>query len=652
MVAWGPPTYRSGRSRFFSSVCRTPVPQQERSPEGGGGRTFPAQRQPRRTQRPGFSPRGRLFLGPSPPVHSPQRDFPGGRSKERDEVGRCRSGRRERRRLRARSRAGAQQPDGGAERQGQGGRLRRGRAVSGDRLQPAVGSAGGGARPEGAVLLAPELAPPPRLCTRALVPPAAALCVKLFLETTPGRGSEGTQARSSPRQGRPRSRRHRHREDEAVERDRCPPPPRARTRRSLARSGRGALTLTARGRAFVAGPSRVRRTGLPPRHGFPRRSALLELRRVLLWRVWIVFFLLGEDPAASRRLPPAAGSAAPRLPSGSPGWSGTPFSAPSACSALGTEAAWARPPLGGVSSEVARPAPTQEGGRAAARGTRRRRGGPAPRVAPSVRARSRCGPLSANARLALCASAALPAGAVSGAEPRRRVAGSPGARAPRGGAEAAAGGDSPAGRDGLPAPVIELLQPKYHCKEKAEIICAEVQVKLSKECFHPYSTCSIDLRTARWEEAIQETKGGAANRKLAEECYFLWKSTYLQHMILAKDVKTMLAELRKELRQLLLMNGNRQTQREKIEACACQSYLNTVVIGGEQREKPAPSIFYYCCNLRVQPGDCAMVGDILGGLNAGLKATVRINKNGMVPLKSSPVLHYVVSSVLELPALL
>ncbi|XP_029773767.1 N-acylneuraminate-9-phosphatase [Suricata suricatta] len=165
--------------------------------------------------------------------------------------------------------------------------------------------------------------------------------------------------------------------------------------------------------------------------------------------------------------------------------------------------------------------------------------------------------------------------------------------------------------------------------------------------------------TLHWEEAIQETKGGAANRKLAEECYFLWKSTRLQHMILPEDVKAMLTELRKEVRLLLLTNGDRQTQREKIEACACQSYFDAIVVGGEQKEeKPSPSIFYYCCNLLgVQPDDCVMVGDTLetdiqGGLNAGLKATVWINKNGIMPLKSSPMPHYIVSSVLELPAVL
>ncbi|CAI9176681.1 unnamed protein product [Rangifer tarandus platyrhynchus] len=91
--------------------------------------------------------------------------------------------------------------------------------------------------------------------------------------------------------------------------------------------------------------------------------------------------------------------------------------------------------------------------------------------------------------------------------------------------------------------VIKLLQSKYNYKEEAEIICNKVQVKLGKECFHPSNMGITDLRTSHWEEATQETKGGAANRKLAEECYFLWKSTRLQHMTLAEEAKAMLTEL-------------------------------------------------------------------------------------------------------------
>ncbi|XP_027709584.1 N-acylneuraminate-9-phosphatase isoform X1 [Vombatus ursinus] len=208
--------------------------------------------------------------------------------------------------------------------------------------------------------------------------------------------------------------------------------------------------------------------------------------------------------------------------------------------------------------------------------------------------------------------------------------------------------------------VIKLLKSKYQYKEgEAHVISEKVQVKFSQECYRESKMSITDLRISHWEEAFQETRAETASQELAKECYFLWKSTRLQHMTLSEDVKNMLTELRKEVPLLLLTNGDTQTQREKIEACACQPYFDAIVVGGEQEEeKPAPSIFYYCCDLLgVQPGDCVMVGDTLetdiqGGLNAGLKATVWINKNRIVPQKQSPVPHYVVSSVLELRAIL
>lgn len=49
-------------------------------------------------------------------------------------------------------------------------------------------------------------------------------------------------------------------------------------------------------------------------------------------------------------------------------------------------------------------------------------------------------------------------------------------------------------------------------------------------------------------------------------------------MTLAEDIKAMLTELRKEV-HLLLMNGDRQSQREETEACACQSYFDAIAVG-------------------------------------------------------------------------
>uniref|UniRef100_A0A8D0BUW9 N-acetylneuraminic acid phosphatase n=1 Tax=Salvator merianae TaxID=96440 RepID=A0A8D0BUW9_SALMN len=207
--------------------------------------------------------------------------------------------------------------------------------------------------------------------------------------------------------------------------------------------------------------------------------------------------------------------------------------------------------------------------------------------------------------------------------------------------------------------VISVLQSKHHCDEsEAHMICDKVQAKLLKECHDPSKMCITDFRIQHWEEAIQEIKGGAADRDLATECYFLWKNTRLKHLTLAEETQQMLSELRKIVRLLLLTNGDTQTQREKIESCACQPYFDAIVVGGEQEEeKPASSIFLHCCELLgVQPEDCVMVGDSLdtdiqGGLNAGLKATVWINKT-VTPKEISPVPHYILSSVLDLPRLL
>uniref|UniRef100_A0A452GSA6 Uncharacterized protein n=1 Tax=Gopherus agassizii TaxID=38772 RepID=A0A452GSA6_9SAUR len=208
--------------------------------------------------------------------------------------------------------------------------------------------------------------------------------------------------------------------------------------------------------------------------------------------------------------------------------------------------------------------------------------------------------------------------------------------------------------------VINILQSKHQCDEgEAHMICNKVQEKLLKECHDPAKVCITDLRISHWEEAIQETKGGEANRNLAAECYFLWKTTRLQHLTLTEETRSMLTELRKMVRLLLLTNGDKLTQREKIEACACQPYFDAIVVGGEQKEeKPAPSIFHHCCDLLgVQPWDCVMVGDSLdtdiqGGLNAGLKATVWINKTMTMPVNTYLLPHYIISSVLDLPALL
>lgn len=191
------------------------------------------------------------------------------------------------------------------------------------------------------------------------------------------------------------------------------------------------------------------------------------------------------------------------------------------------------------------------------------------------------------------------------------------------------------------------------------MVCDKFQAKLFKECFDPSKISITNLRIQHWEGAIQEVKGGTAHQKLAGECYFLWKTTRLKHLTLTEETRKILRDLKKVVPLLLLTNGDTETQREKIKACACQEFFDAIVVGGEQsEEKPSASIFLHCCELLgVQPEDCVMIGDSLdtdiqGGLNAGLKATIWINKTGIVPSETSPVPHYTISSLLDLPGLL
>ncbi|KAM3931559.1 N-acylneuraminate-9-phosphatase [Leptodactylus fuscus] len=205
--------------------------------------------------------------------------------------------------------------------------------------------------------------------------------------------------------------------------------------------------------------------------------------------------------------------------------------------------------------------------------------------------------------------------------------------------------------------VMKLLVDKSQfSEEEARVICNHFQTKLLHETFDSSNMTIDDLRVSHFETSMQEIRSGD-HKDLAKECYDLWKTIRLQLMTLPESTKNMLSELRKSANLVLLTNGNRQVQREKIEACGVGPYFDAVVVGGEHtEEKPAPSIFLHCCDLvQVKPEDCVMVGDnldtdILGGLNAGLKATIWLNKNGSSNPKPTP--HYIINCMTRLPDVL
>lgn len=207
----------------------------------------------------------------------------------------------------------------------------------------------------------------------------------------------------------------------------------------------------------------------------------------------------------------------------------------------------------------------------------------------------------------------------------------------------------------------DFLKTTLGHEDRISDICQRFAHKLLHENYDSSSGIPIDdVRVDHWQQAIRESEGIDRGRAVAAECYRIWKGMRLQLLTFAPAVRTMLEELRKKHRLVLLTNGETQTQREKVQAIGSAAELfSAVVVGGEHpEEKPAVSIFTYCFRqLGVHPQDCIMVGDSLGtdiqgGFNAGVRATVWINPSGQTPSEGSAKPDYIIPSVLDLPGVL
>ncbi|XP_016085613.1 N-acylneuraminate-9-phosphatase [Sinocyclocheilus grahami] len=204
--------------------------------------------------------------------------------------------------------------------------------------------------------------------------------------------------------------------------------------------------------------------------------------------------------------------------------------------------------------------------------------------------------------------------------------------------------------------VCDLLKSTRVQESHVKDICHRFLRKLLHETFDPSEGKTIDdVRIHHWHEALQETQGTDPDPALANSCYYTWKNTRLQVLTLSPEVRSLLEELQKNYKLLLLTNGDTQTQWEKIEAVRCEGLFSLVVVGGDHPEqKPARSIFTHCFeSAGVQPQDCIMVGDSLGtdiqgGINARVRATVWINSDCKSLPQGSVTPDYTVPSVLKL----
>ena len=133
----------------------------------------------------------------------------------------------------------------------------------------------------------------------------------------------------------------------------------------------------------------------------------------------------------------------------------------------------------------------------------------------------------------------------------------------------------------------------------------------------------------------------------------------MEVLSLPPETSKLLKQLRTSYKLLLLSNGAAEVQREKVKVVGCEELFDAVVIGGEHAEqKPFPSIFTLCFDtLKVEAVDCVMVGDdldtdILGGFNAGVRASVWVNNAGGAIPNGSVKPDYTIASVLDLPGVL
>ncbi|XP_061545942.1 N-acylneuraminate-9-phosphatase [Phycodurus eques] len=191
-------------------------------------------------------------------------------------------------------------------------------------------------------------------------------------------------------------------------------------------------------------------------------------------------------------------------------------------------------------------------------------------------------------------------------------------------------------------------------------ICDKFKQKLLHENFDPTAGRSIDeVRVGHWEDSIKESVDSCSTSSLAHQCYYLWKNTRLELLNLSPEISSLLKQLRRKYKLLLLTNGNAQTQREKVEAARCEGFFDSIVLAGDYAEqKPFPSIFRLCFDLlQVEPQDCIMVGDSLdtdiqGGWSAHVRATVWINSAGDAVPVGSVTPDFTLSTVLDLEDIL
>ena len=195
--------------------------------------------------------------------------------------------------------------------------------------------------------------------------------------------------------------------------------------------------------------------------------------------------------------------------------------------------------------------------------------------------------------------------------------------------------------------------------ELADHLGSEFRRVLADSPFPPEGsgTSVADWRCGLWAQAMGLEEGTQDAHAFYEE----WMSSRLDRFKFPVEVMQMTRRLEEAgYKTGIVTNGHADVQRAKLVACDAKSLFgDRIVVSGEQPEgKPAASIFNTALDMiGARAEEAVMVGDglktdVLGGVNAGLLATVWVRDCDAPCDESLPRPTYEVSSVLEIERVL
>ena len=164
----------------------------------------------------------------------------------------------------------------------------------------------------------------------------------------------------------------------------------------------------------------------------------------------------------------------------------------------------------------------------------------------------------------------------------------------------------------------------------------------------------FEWRTNLWNDSLIKQK--INNINLAKLINNFFYTNRLKYFKFDPGVEDMLSYLAKKYKLALITNGDSEIQRPKVESCEAENFFGkNILIGGDySEEKPHVSIFQKACNMvSCKPDEAIHIGDsidtdIIGGINAGLKATVLV-KHDTKPINSDRAKpDYVIDNVCKL----